>query len=178
MTTLNQQTLKRWRRNPISFINHALCDPETGRPFILLDAERRFLAHAFQLGDDGRLLYPEQIYGTSPIWSKPRDTARPQSTASPRLSTVSRPKRSFATSKLEQAKSFKANWLSKSASGPGPPQQGDPLRHPDRPEEVLRLAGWTAGVQIPNFVLRPESWPRERPYNVFELWRRDTVSSS
>jgi hypothetical protein len=62
MTTLNQQTLNRWRRNPISFINEALCNPETGKPFILLDAERRFLAHAFQLGEDGRLLYPEQIY--------------------------------------------------------------------------------------------------------------------
>jgi hypothetical protein len=31
-----------------------LIDPETGKPLILLDAERRFLAHAFQLGDDGR----------------------------------------------------------------------------------------------------------------------------
>jgi phage terminase large subunit-like protein len=62
MTTLSQQTLQRWRRNPISFIEQCLCDPETGKPFKLLDAERRFLAHAFQLSDDGRLLYPEQVY--------------------------------------------------------------------------------------------------------------------
>jgi Phage Terminase len=62
MTTFSQQTLTRWRRNPISFIQQCLRDPETGKPFKLLDAERRFLAHAFQLGGDGRLLYPEQVY--------------------------------------------------------------------------------------------------------------------
>jgi Terminase large subunit, ATPase domain len=62
MTTFSQQTLMRWRRNPISFIEQCLRDPETGKPFKLLDAERRFLAHAFQLSDDGRLLYPEQVY--------------------------------------------------------------------------------------------------------------------
>jgi hypothetical protein len=62
MTTFSQQTLTRWRHNPISFIQQCLRDPETGKPFKLLDAERRFLAHAFQLGSDGRLLYPEQVY--------------------------------------------------------------------------------------------------------------------
>jgi Terminase large subunit, ATPase domain len=62
MTTFSQQTLMRWRCNPLSFIQQCLRDPETGKPFKLLDAERRFLAHAFQLGDDGRLLYPEQVY--------------------------------------------------------------------------------------------------------------------
>ena len=62
MATFSQQTLTRWRRNPISFIQQCLHDPETGKPFKLLDAERRFLAHAFQLGDDRRLLYPEQVY--------------------------------------------------------------------------------------------------------------------
>jgi phage terminase large subunit-like protein len=62
MTTFSQKTLMRWRRNPISFIQQCLRDSETGKPFKLLDAERRFLAHAFQLSNDGRLLYPEQVY--------------------------------------------------------------------------------------------------------------------
>ena len=62
MTTFSQQTLTRWQHNPISFIQQCLRDPEIGKPFKLLDAERRFLAHAFQLGSDGRLLYPEQVY--------------------------------------------------------------------------------------------------------------------
>jgi phage terminase large subunit-like protein len=39
-----------------------LVNPETGRPFELLLAEKTFLAHAFQLDDSGRLLYPEQVY--------------------------------------------------------------------------------------------------------------------
>jgi phage terminase large subunit-like protein len=51
-----------WRSNPISFIEQHLCDPETGRPFQLLPAEKDFLAHAFRLDADGRLLYPEQVF--------------------------------------------------------------------------------------------------------------------
>ena len=54
--------LSRWRSNPISFIETVLHDPETKKPFKLLPAERAFLEHAFKLDDDGRLLYPEQIY--------------------------------------------------------------------------------------------------------------------
>ena len=54
---------ERWRANPIEFIETVLCDPETGQPFVLLDAEREFLAHAFTLAADGRLLYPEQVFG-------------------------------------------------------------------------------------------------------------------
>ena len=54
--------LARWRANPIGFIQQVLINPETKRPFVLLDAERLFLAHAFATGADGRLLYPEQIY--------------------------------------------------------------------------------------------------------------------
>ena len=38
-------------------------DPETGQPFVLLDAERQFLAHAFQTDDSGRLRYSEQVFG-------------------------------------------------------------------------------------------------------------------
>jgi len=55
--------LDRWRANPISFIETVLHDPETGKPFKLLDAERDFLQHAFQTDADGRLLYPELIFG-------------------------------------------------------------------------------------------------------------------
>ena len=55
--------LDRWRADRISFIETVLHDPETGKPFELLDAERDFLAHAFEIGDDGRLLYSEQIFG-------------------------------------------------------------------------------------------------------------------
>ena len=54
--------LTRWRSNPISFIETVLYDPETKKPFKLLPAERAFLEHAFKRDDDGRLLYPEQIY--------------------------------------------------------------------------------------------------------------------
>ena len=56
------EKLARWRADPIKFIQEVLIDPETGRPFVLLDAERTFLKHAFATGPDGRLLYPEQIY--------------------------------------------------------------------------------------------------------------------
>ena len=52
----------RWQANPVGFIQQVLINPETKRPFVLLDAERLFLAHAFATGADGRLLYPEQIY--------------------------------------------------------------------------------------------------------------------
>jgi hypothetical protein len=51
-----------WRADPIEFIETVLYDPETGKPFVLLPAERDFLRHAFQLDADGRLLYPEQGY--------------------------------------------------------------------------------------------------------------------
>ena len=54
--------LTRWRANPINFIQQVLINPETNRPFVLLDAERAFLTNAFTLGADGRLLYPEQVY--------------------------------------------------------------------------------------------------------------------
>jgi phage terminase large subunit-like protein len=54
--------LTRRRKNPIEFIETVLHDPETGKPFVLLEAERDFLQHAFETGADGRLLYPEQVY--------------------------------------------------------------------------------------------------------------------
>jgi phage terminase large subunit-like protein len=44
------------------FVEQVLHDPETGEPYNLLPAEKRFLAVAFKTGADGRLLYPEQVY--------------------------------------------------------------------------------------------------------------------
>jgi phage terminase large subunit-like protein len=50
------------RADPIAFITQVLINPETGQPFVLLDAERAFLAFAFATDADGRLRYPEQVY--------------------------------------------------------------------------------------------------------------------
>jgi phage terminase large subunit-like protein len=54
--------LKRWRAHPLEFIQAALYDPETRRPFQLLPAETAFLEHAFLIDDDGRLVYREWLY--------------------------------------------------------------------------------------------------------------------
>jgi phage terminase large subunit-like protein len=40
-----------------------LHDPETGKPFRLLDVERRFMERAFETDADGRMLFPELVYG-------------------------------------------------------------------------------------------------------------------
>lgn len=55
-------TVARWRADPVAFIEQVLIDPETGRPFVLLRAERKFLKYAFATRSNGRLRYPEQIY--------------------------------------------------------------------------------------------------------------------
>jgi phage terminase large subunit-like protein len=60
---LNIASLKRWRADPIQFIEQVLRDPETGDPFELFDAEREFFAHAWHTDASGRLLYPEQCFG-------------------------------------------------------------------------------------------------------------------
>jgi hypothetical protein len=39
-----------------------LVDPESGKPFVLLPAERIFIEHAFRVGPDGRLLHAEWVY--------------------------------------------------------------------------------------------------------------------
>jgi phage terminase large subunit-like protein len=59
---LDAASLARWRAEPTTFIEEMLHDPASGEPYRLLDAERRFLQHAFRTGGDGRLLYPEQVY--------------------------------------------------------------------------------------------------------------------
>ena len=41
-----------------------LRDPETGKPFVLSEAERDFLASSpFKLDDNGRLKFPELVFG-------------------------------------------------------------------------------------------------------------------
>jgi hypothetical protein len=59
---LDPSSLARWSRAPAEFITEVLRDPETREPFELLDAERRFMNHAFRTGGDGRLRYPELVY--------------------------------------------------------------------------------------------------------------------
>src|SRR5262249_58227037 len=61
--SVDTRSLARWRRNPVSWIETHLYDPETGKRFRLLPAEREFLKHALATGSDGRLLYPEMIFG-------------------------------------------------------------------------------------------------------------------
>jgi Phage Terminase len=63
MTTFDSKSLARWRADPATFIEKHLIDPETGRPFQLLPAQREFLRHALTLDSDGRLVYPEMVFG-------------------------------------------------------------------------------------------------------------------
>ena len=60
MTALG--AVDRWRTDAAGFIEAVLHDPETGEPFKLTKAERRFLLHAFKLTSDGRLRYPELVF--------------------------------------------------------------------------------------------------------------------
>jgi phage terminase large subunit-like protein len=59
---LDHAPLARWRAKPTEFIETILHNPDEGRPFVLLDAEREFLKHSYKLDENGRLLYPEQVY--------------------------------------------------------------------------------------------------------------------
>src|SRR4029077_8345351 len=63
MTVLDGTTLQRWKASPVSFIEEVLFDPETGKPFVLLPAEREFMRRAFTLDANGRLMFPELVYG-------------------------------------------------------------------------------------------------------------------
>ena len=55
---LNAAAIKRYRKNPDVFVDECLINPETDKPFELFEAERVFLRAAFQLGSNGRLLFP------------------------------------------------------------------------------------------------------------------------
>ena len=60
---LEDGALSRWRQQPISFIDEVLRNPEDGKPFVLLEAQKEFFAHAWKRDEAGRLIYPEQCYG-------------------------------------------------------------------------------------------------------------------
>jgi hypothetical protein len=62
MTALDHKTLKRYRADPVAFINEVLRDPETGKPYVLLLAEIEFLKYALNTRPDGRMLYPQLLY--------------------------------------------------------------------------------------------------------------------
>jgi len=62
MSAFTPANIRRWRADPAAFMEEVLVDPETGQLFVLTPAERPFLRHAFQLGPDGRLLYPELVF--------------------------------------------------------------------------------------------------------------------
>lgn len=47
----------------VTFIHDVLVNPETGKPFELYPAQEQFFREAFRLTPDGRLLYPDAIYG-------------------------------------------------------------------------------------------------------------------
>lgn len=55
--------LATWKRDPVAFINDVLIDPETSQPFVLFPIQERFLRELFSLTPDGRLKYPEAVYG-------------------------------------------------------------------------------------------------------------------
>jgi hypothetical protein len=42
---LEATTIDHWRRDPVRFIDEVLRDPETEKPFVLLDAEKSFISH-------------------------------------------------------------------------------------------------------------------------------------
>jgi phage terminase large subunit-like protein len=54
--------MKRKTTTPIQWVEENLIDPETNRPFCLLPVQRDFMRYAFQVGPDGKLLYPEWVF--------------------------------------------------------------------------------------------------------------------
>ena len=60
---LEPSAADQWRRDPAAFIEAVLYDPETRAPFRLLPAERAFMDRCFRIGESGRLVFPEWVYG-------------------------------------------------------------------------------------------------------------------
>ncbi len=54
--------LNEWKRDPVAFIREVLINPDTGEPFELSAAQRRFLRRALTLTAEGRLLFPELLF--------------------------------------------------------------------------------------------------------------------
>src|SRR2546422_9034729 len=52
-----------YQHDPVAFVRDFLVDPETGRPFTLYPAEETFLRLALTVDAEGRLPFPELIYG-------------------------------------------------------------------------------------------------------------------
>jgi hypothetical protein len=50
---LEHSALDRWRQQPQTFITEVLRNPETGKPFQLLDAEKTFIDYAFRIDATG-----------------------------------------------------------------------------------------------------------------------------
>lgn len=61
--TIDDNVLDRWKADPVAFIQTVLINPETDQPFELLPAELDFLRYAFETDENGRLKFPEQVYG-------------------------------------------------------------------------------------------------------------------
>jgi len=60
--TSNRETLKLWRKDPVTFIQDVLRNPETGQPFQLYSEQEQFIREAMTLTKDGRLKYPELLF--------------------------------------------------------------------------------------------------------------------
>ncbi len=55
-------TIETLARDPVAFIERVLVNPETGKPFKLHRAQRRFLARCLATAPDGRLQFPELLF--------------------------------------------------------------------------------------------------------------------
>ena len=59
---MNPSLIRRWKEDPVVFINQVLRNPETGQPYVFYPAEEEFVREAVKLDKDGRLLYPEVLF--------------------------------------------------------------------------------------------------------------------
>jgi phage terminase large subunit-like protein len=58
----SKDSLALWRREPSRFIEERLINPDSGRPFVLFQAEREFLQHAFVPDARGDLPYRDILW--------------------------------------------------------------------------------------------------------------------